>query len=91
MNTNSFSNNNTKIEDTFLTLKEIKALLQNMDSLKDFWAYPESHLEIQCPPQRDFPIYEIQLVYHCAERIESYGWIWIDALGGEILSLHLEK
>lgn len=75
----------------FLDADAIQSLLQRRAPLKKFWLAPGSLLLIRGYPTRSDPVYEIQLAYDLGERLETYRWLWIDALEGKILKTFPEN
>ena len=69
----------------FLIDAEIETILFQEPGLADFWAAPGALLIFRSRPCRQDPIYEIQLAFDLGDRLETYCWLWVDALAGEIL------
>lgn len=69
----------------FLTEAELDKILLEHPPLLGFWNSRDSVSLIRRYPTPSDPVYEVQLLREFGERRESYGWIWIGALEGEIL------
>jgi len=69
----------------FLSEDQIEDLLLSLPQLRRFWQSPHSLLLFRTKPKESDPIFEIQLVWDLGDRIQTYAWIWIDALSGKIL------
>lgn len=83
---------NTHItQSEFIDLIQIEKILKSCPLFEEFWNYSGAQMIVHSFAKSELPIYEIQLAFHCSERIESYAWVWIDAIAGEIISLYLEE
>jgi hypothetical protein len=69
----------------FLSEGQIEALLTKHPRFRRFWETPSPLLIVRGRPSQQDPVYEIQLVWDLEDRLETYCWLWIDALKGEIL------
>ena len=69
-----------------LSEAELEALLRTRPELEDFWKSPSILLLIRSRPSRSDPIYELQLAYDLGDRLETFRWLWVDALQGEIIN-----
>ena len=69
-----------------LSEAELEALLRTRPELEDFWKSPSTLLLIRSRPSRSDPIYELQLAYDLGDRLETFRWLWVDALQGEIIN-----
>lgn len=70
---------------TFLTEEEIKTILKQHPGLHYFWNELNHHMIVRRYPTSEDPVYEIQLTWQLGDRLESYAWVWIEALGGRVL------
>lgn len=61
--------------------------LKSFPVLQTFWSQPAAYYIIRTHPTPTDPVYEIQLILDLDTRVETYGWIWIDALEGQILKM----
>lgn len=69
----------------FLTEEQIEKILLEDDGLKNFWEKHSPLLIFRSRPHSTDPLYEIQLVWDLGDRVETYAWIWADALAGKII------
>ncbi len=69
----------------FLQEQEIERLLHQHHDLKSFWETNAPLLIIRSQPTLEDPIYEVQLAWDLGDRLETAGWLWVDALEGKIL------
>ena len=69
-----------------LSEAELEALLRARPELEDFWKSPSPLLLIRSRPSRSDPIYELQLAFDLGDRLETFRWLWVDALQGEIIN-----
>lgn len=69
----------------FLDESEIEKVLRAHPQFKTFWQGLDHVLIVRKPPSAYDPVYEIQLAWQLGDRLESYGWIWMEALEGKIL------
>lgn len=70
-----------------LSEQEIEQELQTHPLLTKFWQKISPQLLFRHQATIEDPIYEIQLVWDLGEKIETYAWIWVDALEGNILKI----
>lgn len=70
---------------SFLTESQIEARIRSHAFFRGFWNGHAPLLIFRSRPTRDDPIYEIQLVWDLVDRLETFAWVWLDAIGGEIL------
>jgi len=68
-----------------LSEDEIEKHLRSHSKLRDFWSSPHPLLIVRTRPSRRDPVYEIQLAFDLGDRLETWRWIWVDALEGRIL------
>ncbi len=64
---------------------EIEAVLLGLPELAEYWRSPAPLLLIRGRATREDPIYEIQLAYDLGDRLETWRWLWVDAIGGKIV------
>jgi hypothetical protein len=69
----------------FLTEAEIEKRLANMPELAFFRSTPSPLVIFRSRPSREDPIFEIQLAFDLGDRLETYQWLWMDALEGRIV------
>lgn len=67
---------------------EIESILRRLPRLKSFWKINDGCLVFRGQATLRDPVYEIQLIINLGERMETYGWVWIDAIDGKILRIH---
>ena len=79
-----------KKTNAFISEPEIEFLLKADPRFKKFWEHQEPIVIIRKRPKKENPVYEIQMALALGERMESYGWVWIDAMGGDILDCALD-
>ncbi|HKX12916.1 MAG TPA: hypothetical protein VJP40_07175 [bacterium] len=70
---------------SFLSEAEIEARIVNLPELAFFRSNPSPLVIFRSRPSREDPIFEIQLAFDLGDRLETYQWLWIDALEGRIL------
>ncbi|MCC7344041.1 MAG: hypothetical protein IT573_03815 [Deltaproteobacteria bacterium] len=64
---------------------KIEKLLRARPELADFWRSPAPLLLIRSRPSRADPVYEIQLAFDLGDRLETWRWLWVDALEGRVI------
>jgi hypothetical protein len=64
---------------------EIEAILRNHPQFQSFWQGLDHLFIVRKGPTHQDPVYEIQLAWQLGDRLESYAWIWVEALEGKIL------
>ena len=69
----------------FLTESEIEERIARLPDLDFFRSSPQPLVIFRSRPSREDPIFEIQLAFDLGDRLETYQWLWIDALEGRIL------
>jgi len=69
----------------FLNEREIENILRHHPQLQSFWQGLDHVWIIRKSPTPEDPVYEIQLAWQLGDRLESYGWIWLEALEGHVL------
>jgi len=40
---------------------------------------------VRARPTRADPVYEIQLAWDLSDRLETFSWLWIDAISGRVM------
>lgn len=74
----------------FLTEEEIENRLRDHKRLQAFWKQREVIMIIRSEPTPEDPVYEIQLALDLGDRLETYAWVWAEALEGKILKIFPE-
>ncbi len=69
----------------FLSEAEIEARIGNLPELDFFCSNPAPLVIFRSRPSREDPMFEIQLAFDLGDRLETYQWLWIDALEGRIV------
>lgn len=69
----------------FLSEGEIEARITNMPELDFFRSSPSPLIIFRGRPSREDPVFEIQLAFDLGDRLETYQWLWIDALEGRVV------
>ena len=69
----------------FLDELEIETILRDHPQFQAFWQGMDHVFIVRKAPTQQDPIYEIQLAWQLGDRMESFGWIWMDALEGKVL------
>lgn len=69
----------------FLSEAEIEQKILEFPDLAFFRNSPSPLVIFRSRPSREDPIFEIQLAFDLGDRLETYQWLWIDALEGRIL------
>ncbi|HKY63291.1 MAG TPA: hypothetical protein VJR29_07720 [bacterium] len=69
----------------FLSEGEIEARIDEMPELAFFRSNPAPLIIFRSRPSRQDPVFEIQLAFDLGDRLETYQWLWIDALEGRVL------
>jgi len=64
---------------------KIEKLLRARPELAEFWRSPVPLLLIRSRPCRADPVYEIQLAFDLGDRLETWRWLWVDALEGRVI------
>ena len=70
----------------FLSEAEIEARIADLPELEFFRSSPNPLVIIRGRPCREDPVYEIQLAFDLGDRLETYQWLWMDALEGRIVA-----
>ena len=68
-----------------LSEEEIEECLRRHPKLMEFWKSPQPTLIVRTRPIKEDPVYEIQLAFDLGDRLETWRWLWVDALEGRIL------
>lgn len=69
----------------YLSEEEVEKRLRSHPKLTEFWESPQPLLIVRSRPRRGDPLYEIQLAFDLGDRLETWRWIWVDALEGRIV------
>lgn len=70
---------------SWLDENEIERALRDNPSLEYFWKSPAPLLIFRSQPIRSDPIYEIQLAFDLGDRLETWRWLWVEALSGRVV------
>jgi hypothetical protein len=69
----------------FLNESEIEEILRVHPQFESFWHGLDHILIVRKSPTPQDPVYEIQLAWQLGDRLESFAWIWVEALEGHVL------
>jgi len=69
----------------FLSESAVEIRLRNQDSLRIFWRSHSPLMIVRARPTRADPVYEIQLAWDLGDRLETFSWLWIDAISGRVM------
>ena len=69
----------------FLTESEIEGRIAELPELEFFRSNPSPLVIFRSRPSREDPIFEVQLAFDLGDRLETYQWLWMDALEGRVL------
>jgi len=70
---------------SLLPQEVIEQILRNHPKLKNFFKERNTLMIIRHAPTLRDPIYEIQLTRDFGDRLETYAWVWMDAIDGSIV------
>ena len=70
---------------TFLSEAEVERRVLEFPDLAFFRSSPSPLLIFRSRPCPQDPVYEIQLAFDLGDRLETYQWLWIDALEGKVV------
>ncbi|MCC6273941.1 MAG: hypothetical protein IT572_10800 [Deltaproteobacteria bacterium] len=68
-----------------LSENQLEKRLRTHPGLAEFWKNPAPLLLIRSRPCRKDPVYEIQLAFDLGDRLETWRWLWVDALEGRVI------
>jgi len=74
----------------FLKESEIEDKLRGHPKLKAFWEQQDTLVILRSQPSANDPVFEVQLALDLGDRLETYAWVWLEALEGEILKIFPE-
>ena len=69
----------------FLNEEQLEKILQDSIDLKSFWEAKSPLLIFRSHHCQQDPIYEVQLAWDLGDRVETFGWLWVDAFEGKIV------
>jgi hypothetical protein len=76
-----------KIPSPILPQEVIERILKKHHKLKSFFQETGHLLIFRSTPTLQDPVYEIQLTRDLKDRLETYAWLWVDALEGKIIKM----
>lgn len=74
----------------FLKEEDIQKILERFTPLAQFWRQDNPLLIFRNTPSLQDPVYEIQMAWDLGDRVETYGWVWVDAWKGCLLKMYPE-